>query len=115
MPSGGEASKVAAAAAEAIAALLEANAPALKSLCITNCGLFGEHLEQIFGALRANTHRSRRWSACSTRRARGGGERGAFARRAVLPLVREENTTLQTLKWDGDRCGAVGEPRSTRS
>lgn len=56
MPSGGEASKVAAAAAEAIAALLEANAPALKSLCITNCGLFGEHLEQIFGALRANTH-----------------------------------------------------------
>jgi hypothetical protein len=87
----------AAEAGAALGALLLANAPALHTLDIGNCGLGHEGMGAVLAALRQNTHLTK--LDCIENRVGA-----AFARNTLLPAVRA-NTSLRELVaarvWDG--------------
>lgn len=100
------------AASKAVAGLIAANSPALRSLSIGECGFDEERLGRIFAdALRSNKH----LTALSCRQAPRHspllapvGVNACFARSRVLPAVRA-CPTLQELGWDSAAChGAAG-------
>jgi hypothetical protein len=79
----------AAEAGAALAALLLANAPALRELTITQCGLGDEGMGPVVEALRHNTHLTK--LDCS-----GNDVSEAFSRDVLLPAVRA-NAALREL------------------
>lgn len=104
------------AAGKAIAELIAADSPALRSLTFQSCGFTATALGPVFDALPRNFHLQR--LAC--RQNLHGGQQiilrgmdARFARERVLPGVRA-CTSLRHLDWDWGTCGrsaALGEMR----
>jgi hypothetical protein len=78
------------AAGAALAALVAADAPALRGLNLSDCGLQEAALGPLLDALTANTHLRTLWLGEVNASA-------AFLRERLLPAVRA-NTSLKTLK-----------------
>jgi hypothetical protein len=87
-----------AAAGAAFGALVAANSPALKCLCVERCTLGDAGLRPLARALRVNTH-------LLSLSVPGNGMSAAFARTELLPAVRV-NASLCTLRTESDGIAA---------